>query len=110
MISKPFLIIAATYGALQPQFLSNAPVCGPAQALLCDSLAQDNGEVSGVYNGVIFGSDGWAYFTLGTTQMRMKTADFPDPIPFPGTKWKATGCTPDPNFDGGYICTGLQAQ
>ncbi len=64
-------------------------------------------DITGVYQGVFFSGDGWAYFSIGTTQMRMKTANFPDPVPTPGSKRKATGCTPDPTHDGGFICTGL---
>lgn len=71
-------------------------------------VAQDNSTITGAISDVIFGNDGYTYFILGGKLLKMKTANFPDPIPAEGTKMTATGCTPDPDWDGGYICTGLK--
>jgi hypothetical protein len=63
-------------------------------------------DISGKYRWV--GEDGdWVYFMLGNVGIAIKKANFPNPPPVPGQQMTATGCTPDPGWPGGYICTGL---
>jgi hypothetical protein len=80
--------------------------------LRADSLTMvqgpnDNGDITGAFGGVTFDHEGWAWFSIGTSQLRMKSTAFPDPVPYPGTIMTATGCTPDPFNPGTYVCTGL---
>ncbi len=105
MLLKLFLLLAPFSVALQAP---SEPLSSRPGSLALPDNPDDGGDITGVFGGVTFDHEGWAWFSIGDKQLRMKTANFPDPVPYPGTMMTATGCTPDPANPGSFICTGVQ--
>jgi len=100
MLSHALILTAIFLGIGWPDSGSSAPKSQAPETLTFGDT------IKGKYWGEFY-SNGWVYFMVDGIQIAMKVENFPEPSPKNGTPVTVTGCTPDPDFPGGYIASGM---